>query len=611
MTVFRHLVLLLAATAICLGSGDSLAQRKKKKAPEKPRPDSSKTITADALFKADSLVVEEFNLPLSDSADDRPMFSLDGSIMVFGSRRPPMKGETWRQQQQAPYFWDGDIYYRVFTDTGWSIPINAGPQVNNGGDQNNPTITPMGDEIVYRNNGQIVRSKFINGTLQKPEVVPGDIQNIYAQLANYELNFRFSLPQKVSKELDADSTLTELFARAPDTKEVYVKERMMRVLKDNGGLKFFYGTTRFESAFTPDGHNVIFSENFGKKGEYGFDGVGDDDLWVLTVSPNGHWDTVKGINGEINSSGSESYPFIAADGQTLYFTSDRPCYTCKPDAGGFDDIYMSRLNDKGFSKPVPLPGPINSPAGDYGFTIAADGQTAYFVSNRTGKSKFYRVHFPTRDSAFLPIPVMLMQGRITDKNTGKPLKGEVFVDDLASERNSFSITTNDSGIYLIALQRGHRLGLQAISNGYLPKSERVAYPTAGKFNREKLDFQLAPIEVGATTEFKNVYFAFGKADLLPESKLELNRAAEFLKKNKNTSIEIDGHTDDIGSDGFNNKLSLDRANAVLSYIATQGISKDRMQAKGFGKSKPVKKGSDEATRAQNRRVEMIITSYSQ
>lgn len=605
-------VLAILCSIACLGQSAHAQHSKKrlKKQPTAEAKDSSRAAITSLMTK-DSLVVTEVKLPLADSADDRPMFSLDGSIMVFGSRRPPMPGETWRQRQQAPYFWDGDIYYRVYTDTGWSIPINAGPQINNSGDQNNPTISPGGDEIVYVNNGTIMRSKFIGGSLQKPEVIPGDIQNIYGQLQIAHFNYANSLRAKVLAELNADSEHADLFRRAPDTKEVYFKEKLINALKDDGGVKFFQGTTRFESAFSPDGHYVIFSENFGKKGEYGFDGEGDDDLWALTISSNGRWDTVRSINGKINSRLSESYPFMAADGLTLYFTSNRPCATCPQNTQGYDDIYMSKLTDTGFTKPVALPYPINDPsAGDYGLTITADGSTAYFVSNRSGKSKFYQVRLRSQDSTFMPTPVVLVSGTLRDQQTHAPLKGQVFVDELTEGKASFSVYTNDSGVYILAVRRGHRFGLQAVADKHLPKSERFTYPKSGAFNRSKLDFDLAPIEVGASTEFKNVYFETAKSDLLPESKPELDRVAEFLHRSRTASIEIDGHTDDVGNEAYNEKLSLDRATSVMNYLISKGIAKERLEAKGFGKRKPLKHGTDEASRAMNRRVEMVVTSYS-
>jgi OmpA-OmpF porin, OOP family len=111
-------------------------------------------------------------------------------------------------------------------------------------------------------------------------------------------------------------------------------------------------------------------------------------------------------------------------------------------------------------------------------------------------------------------------------------------------------------------------------------------------------------------EFKNVYFDFDKADLLPESKLELDRVALFLRKSTNITLEIGGHTDDVGSNAANQKLSEERANAVRAYLTGRGVMGTRLKAVGYGKSKPLVKGTSEAARAQNRRVEMTITSES-
>ncbi len=590
-------------------SSEAICQKKKSK--KKDAGAATFNDIGKGIQRNDSLIVVECKLPLVDSADDRPTFSLDGKIMVFGSRRPPMPGETWRTQQNALFKWDGDIYYRVLTDTGWSIPINPGPMINNGADQNNPTIHPRGDRMFYVNGGggAVVESKFVDGKFQQPTSIGGSIHNAYYNLAVAQNRFIDSVYRFINTVIAKDS---ELFQRAPETRDIYFKEQLYRSVNDDGKVKFFNHFTRFESAFTPDGKSVIFSENFGKSGQYGLAGEGDDDLWFTEVSPNGNMDNVKSPNGNINSPYSESYPFIAADGMTIYFSSNRPCNDCPPGTSGGDDIYMTQITPTGFSKPMLLPPPINSPYGDYGFSIAPDGETAYFVSNRTGKSKFYQVHLRPQDSNFSPKPVIVFQGIVTDQVTKKPLAAEIFVDELSEQKNTFSVFTDAvSGTFALAMQRGHRYGLQAVSNGHLPKSEHFQFPAKGVFDRTKLDMELAPIEVGSMTELKNVYFETGKSNLLPESKLELDRAVDFLKKNKNASVEIDGHTDDVGTDAVNNSLSLARATSVMTYLSGHGIRADRMTAKGLGKTKPLKKGTDEESRAKNRRVEMLISAYSQ
>jgi outer membrane protein OmpA-like peptidoglycan-associated protein len=627
---YKSILLILLTLAIF--SPVILAQGKKKSKKE-PSPALN-----EAIIRNDSLIAVECKLPLIDSADDRPTFSLDGKMMVFGSRRPPMAGETWRTQRQGGIYgsWDGEIYYRLLTDTGWTIPINAGPLINNGNDQNNPTIHPRGDILYYVGGGaQVAEASVIEDTIFKrdtifgpkgkvkkvttsstiekkigrPKAVTGQINSIYA-------NRSFSILQFQSKVNQQANTFTqeelELFQRAPDAKAVYQKEKLVKALRDNGAAKFYSSFSRCENAVTPDGRYVIFAENFGKTGEYGMSGEGDDDLWIAEINESGGWDSVRAPNGKINSSGAETYPFMAADGTTLYFSSDRLCKTCPPGTSGGDDIYVTRLEHGGFTEPQPLPPPFNSPYGDYGFSISPDGETAYFVSNRSGKSKFYQVRLRPQDSSIAPRPIIILAGKVTDKVTGKPVKAEVFVDELTEGKNSFSVFTDPaSGTYILSMLRGHRFGLQVVANGYLPRSERYNTPVTGSFDRKQLDLELMPIEVGSITEFKNVYFDFNKSELLPESKLELDRVYEFLKKNKNATVEIGGHTDDVGTNEYNEKLSEERAKSVMQYVTGKGIAARRMTAKGYGKSKPIAKGSDDTSRAKNRRVEMMITSNVQ
>ncbi|MCZ7601373.1 MAG: OmpA family protein [Melioribacteraceae bacterium] len=123
---------------------------------------------------------------------------------------------------------------------------------------------------------------------------------------------------------------------------------------------------------------------------------------------------------------------------------------------------------------------------------------------------------------------------------------------------------------------------------------------------EKLEIKKEEIQVGQTIELKNVFFAFNKSDLLPESYPELNKVAEFLKDNPTVEIELAGHTDDIGSDSYNMELSDKRANSAKAYIVAQGISESRLRAKGYGETRPVAPNDQDWGREKNRRVEFTI-----
>ncbi len=554
------------------------------------------------------LVAIPAKLPDQDSADDRPCFTLDGRTMYFGSRRPSK--DPWRTPDPNPQWkWDSDLWGRILTDSGWSRPINLGPPINNSAGQLNPTISPRGDELYYvAGNGAILwKARMIDGKFQQPQPVQGLLNNIYTMKQIAESHFNDSIRNLIAQEMAPDS---DLKVRAPDAWDLHYREHLVEHLKTRMAVDFFQGLIRCESSISPDGKAAIISENFGKRGDYGMDGEGGEDLWLIKISANGNWDSVYRMN-HVNSQYDETYPFIAADGTTLYFTSTRPCQTCPRGTSGAQDLYRSQWNGHDWSDPVPLGAPFNSPADDYGFSIGPDGKTAYFVSNRDGKSRLYQVDLRPEDSAIAPKPVVVLQGEVTDAKTHKPLAAEIFVDDLTSKQNEFSVLSDSlSGGYVLAAQRGHRFGIQAIAAGHMPRSERFEVPADQPFDRTKLALELQPVELGASMEFKNVYFEFGKADLLDESKLELDRVVTFLSKSTNTTLEVAGHTDDVGSIAANQKLSEDRANAVRDYLVKQGVAATRLKAVGYGKSKPLVKGSSEAARAQNRRVEMTITSES-
>ncbi|MDP4232853.1 MAG: OmpA family protein [Bacteroidota bacterium] len=589
------------------------------------------------------LVAVPAQLPDQDSADDRPCFSLDGRTMYFGSRRPSK--DPWRKPDPNPSWkWDSDLWYRKLTDSGWSAPINVGAPINNSGGQLNPTVSPRGDVLYYVSGGptlwmaRIARSgpgattiskikekassfrsrksmalvrqadTAISQQFQSPTPVGGMLNYIYQRQMQVMAQFHDSIWNVVNREMLPDS---DLKYRAPDAWNLHFIERLTQHLKTSQNADFYSMLIRCESTITPDGKAAIISENFGKHGEYGMDGEGGEDLWLVTIDAKGGWDTVKYLGGHINSPYDETYPFLAADGVTLYFTSNRPCKTCLLGTSGAQDLYRAQWNGTTWSDPVPLGPPFNSASDDYGFSIGPDGKTAYFVSNRTGKSRLYQVSLSPTDSTIAPKPVVVLQGTVTDAKTHKPLAAEIFVDDLSADKASQSVMSDSvSGAYMLAAQRGHRFGVQAIADGHLPHSERFTVPQEGSFDRTKLDLELAATEVGARAELKNVYFEFGKADLLPESKLELTRMAQFLRKSNKTTLEIDGHTDDVGTLAANQTLSENRAKAVLEYLALIGINRARMKAVGFGKTRPRVKGTSDEARAQNRRVEMTITSES-
>ncbi|MFW6019421.1 MAG: OmpA family protein [Bacteroidales bacterium] len=113
-------------------------------------------------------------------------------------------------------------------------------------------------------------------------------------------------------------------------------------------------------------------------------------------------------------------------------------------------------------------------------------------------------------------------------------------------------------------------------------------------------------EVGFTFELENIYFEFDKSYLKPDSKEELEELYGFLRRHKELRIEIQGHTDSVGSHRYNKRLSERRAVTVKRYLEQKGISSERLKAKGFGKRNPLRSNRTDDGRAKNRRVMVRI-----
>lgn len=114
---------------------------------------------------------------------------------------------------------------------------------------------------------------------------------------------------------------------------------------------------------------------------------------------------------------------------------------------------------------------------------------------------------------------------------------------------------------------------------------------------------------GIIVEFsEKILFGFDKSDLGPKSKKNLDKFVTILNKYPDTNIEVQGHTDDQGTDDYNLGLSKRRASSVSNYLNTKGISSSRLSTVGYGEGAPKYSNDSPANRAQNRRVEFLISA---
>jgi flagellar motor protein MotB len=355
-----------------------------------------------------------------------------------------------------------------------------------------------------------------------------------------------------------------------------------------------------QPCLSPDNRDLYFVSN--RPG-----GLGGSDIYVSHLQPDGSWGKPENLGENINTSRDESTPFIHADNQTLYFASDG-----WPGIGGVDLYYVRKNIDGSWNKPHDLGYPINTIDHDGSIFIAADGKTAYFASDRFAEGQGHGqldLYQFTLYKAARPVRTLYVQGYVYDKKTGNRLTAKLDLIDLKTGKTLSHIFTDANGAYLVTLPIGKNYAFNVSKPGYLFYSGHFSLiDSTGKWKPFELNIGLQPLEVNARITLENIFFDFDQYNLKPESKIELNKVVQLMKTNPSLTIQINGYTDSVGSKQHNLELSKNRAQAVVDYLISKGIDKKRLQAKGYGASHPIASNETEEGRALNRRTEMVVTS---
>ncbi len=357
-----------------------------------------------------------------------------------------------------------------------------------------------------------------------------------------------------------------------------------------------------QPTISADGKTIIFASK--RTG-----GLGEIDLWETTRQPGGKWSTPRNLGDKINTPFSDCLPFLHPDGQTLYFTSNgHPGF-------GKDDIYVSRKQPDGtWGTPENMGYPINTKAHDANMVVTLDGRTAYFSSKRPegkGGIDIYKFEMPEH---LRPRPVTYARALVSDAATGYPILAKVEFTDLATGQLFATASTKKDGTFLVCLPAGHRYALNVSKKGYLFHSEYFDLDSSATFLKPyQLSIDLRPVndstgktDVSKPIVLRNVFFNTNSAELLPESRVELDALVALLTENAALNIQINGHTDNVGDDKSNLLLSEKRAQSVLNYVSGKGIAPARLRARGYGETKPLTNNDTPENRGRNRRTEFEV-----
>ncbi|MGZ3925077.1 MAG: OmpA family protein [Flavisolibacter sp.] len=332
-------------------------------------------------------------------------------------------------------------------------------------------------------------------------------------------------------------------------------------------------------------------------------GFGGSDIYVSHLQPNGSWSKPENLGPGINTAGDEFSPFIHADNQTLYFTSNGL------QGYGDEDIFVTRKDAQGnWGKPENLGYPINTINTESTLFITSDGATAYYSSDRSDSKGGLDIYSFEMRPDIRPNKTLWIKGTVFDKNTNKGLPSTVELIDLASKRAISRVQTDETGNYMITLPVGKDYAFNVNRRGYLFYSDNYSLKDKAPDSTYNKNIPLQPIEANASIVLKNIFFDFSKYDLKTESQVELDRVVQLLQDNPTVKIQIEGHTDNVGTAADNTKLSTNRAKAVVNYLVSKNISITRLTAKGFGATKPIADNKTEEGRAQNRRTELKVVS---
>ncbi|GJM30575.1 MAG: hypothetical protein DHS20C17_32100 [Cyclobacteriaceae bacterium] len=485
-----------------------------------------------------------------------------------------------------------------------SPPQHLGNGINTPHEEMTPVVTPNGKEIYFsrrfdpNNRGgvrdlqDVYHSKFIN--------------NQWSQAVNLGSPVNNEGPNAVFSVSPDGNTLLLMNTYAPDGRQkgmgLSISHRTASgwSLPEDVKMRHFYNKSFYNEYFlSNDGKVILLAVSRD-------DSYGSRDLYVSFAEGNGIWSEPMNLGEKINTAGTELSPFLAADGKTLYFSSNgHPGF-------GRNDIFVTRRLDeswKNWTEPSNLGEPINSPGTDAYYSVPAAGDFAFYVSNHDGlgKNDIFKVELPV---PVKPDPVILVFGKVLNSKTNAPISTGITYHNFATDKEMGVANSNpDNGYYEIVLPVDKIYSFFAEKSGFYSVQDRLDLTDIKDYAELERDLYLTPIETGQTVKMHNVLFYQSKAQLIPTSYPELDKLARMMAENPTVRIELEGHTDNVGDRFKNQKLSEDRVASVKDYLVGKGVAEDRITGTGFGGTKPIADNSKELTRRLNRRVEFKILEY--
>lgn len=464
----------------------------------------------------------------------------------------------------------GDIWYAEKSGDGWSRPIHAGEDINHPG---------------------------LNGVVG----FSADGQRLYV------LNY-FDATARAGSKLKNGISVSN-FTNGKWGKPVLLP------------IKFFSNSSSHISATISRDERVLIMSIISYNTE------GNEDLYVSVKQSNGEWSQPEGLGATINTFSEEWTPYLAADNETLYFTSNGH------NGFGSRDIFRAKKQGDSWSDwstPKNLGSSINTKGVEQGYALPTSGTTAYFSStqNSEGFGDLFGFPIDREESVIIEAPIIaapepelpepveqvipsvIMSFQVLDQRTNSPVEAKVRLVYADQEKvvNTADVQGNGKQ-FESTFEKGTNLRVMVEAEGYLKFEKSFTANAAWEKSNNGLEqLLLIAKEVGTKVEIENVLFNRASASFadVETAEQQIDELIELMELNPGMAIRLEGHTENRGDARSLKSLSEDRVKTVRNYMLTKGIAGSRIELIGYGGDKPISQGNNANGREVNRRVEFVI-----